>query len=1828
MSTRRMASEDVPGKIPVEQVGKTEQRESASSMPLEQERWAEVINFGEASVRIRAKRFKEKILHDAKERYGEIGEADSRVEMLRRVHARLLRILPDLPKGKVSFLGSPDINAFAVKADVDVFVHDGLLRQYVTWCVRNRETPSEDAFAFVVAHELGHIRQGSQEIDLQEQENVEKKEDEKTEDGASKHQRRLNNEYDADRFGLQVMADAGYNPREGLKMLRFLESFHDGIDLPITHPRSADRLRELIALVESPDTIIQHTDTSPTPLSESLAKELSSEDLRRPGTALYRAEARKNLGQFILAAETVPDMLEPIQVAQMHRRLEEINRLRGNASVRDLYAKYLVVDNVRQVLNVLERTYTQMGGRTFGVVMGGDMPTNTTRYVMREYGYERAVPGEESEDTASFDADIADMLKQDVDRSIRFVHDSIQQELDRLSTRLQIAREGTPQHTGYLVYQEKLEYLRDHLASSLQTVDQSVLSDMAKNADVDPKTEWSGSWETRKWIEKASSADILAWCRNNGSSLFSQLVHPLDVQMQQAVGTVLGKDSRYEAYLPPSLTAQEDFSSLGGRAAFLEQALFARIENIFTNDVGRSEEHERFLTRTASSLETLRLPLAAALEVRYAGVANAEPLAKAMAHALLSDDLYAGDEVENLVVGFSDKDAQVWLATIEPVLSGYRPSANQLFLSETGLQSNVLHPLLPDVYKKFYRLESLCVQNVRRSRLTREDESKAWDRLLEEIALGDTYVRNTSIQEVGNVLRRESWSEARAKDFEARLTPILQLLQPEERLRLLNQVLGTGHNEMPNLVEVISYTVGVCEEYAEWLLKQKWEEFLAHTSEETRIPILKNVYAHAEKFGGLGKYVHNRTFSYNLATTYLEDALSQGGDDAFIEAFAALAKQGHIHGELGKPVFNNTEIQERLEQLSDEMFLQIALAYKRGGEAGAISDALHNSFALYVTRRVLGIYGAQGFDPMRLDACQFDMSRPFVEVFGGIKEYVLPYYASLVQEACIKAYGKSPLDIVLEGADQFYSPIPVSVVRGGGQAFEGVSFEHLSVDSYANRYDPSAPSFFEKQTYERSPRREAIEAFVRETGLVQDREKSGIERFRIVLELVPESTNYRDVLFGEIEADMRAEHGVRTNGHQLLLEEGGDRRAIAAMFYDFYVHAIGEMTDQARMQLWGRRAETLYREHLSSSPRTLSDELVRLQTLFPAASFARDEALYALGNTSLIQTPEQARRIQSLLSEFQRQTHDTEDLANQSQLERFNLVIGNLSRLEKKDFILWTIGAAKMPPKTLRAYGAFHKVSMESIPDVVFAATAQEREQFLLRLFVGSNGLFDSQTPEDLAVVETFVAQAFDHIFPDDEETGVSGQPREILRSIFTTVLTEYDAYRRGKIFIGMLEALQARQDIGRGEKIVTLMSELGPVFIKVGQVLSETEVAPGEYLLPEDVRIPMKGLKQSAKRFHRLAGVFSLETTGEFDPGNPHRIVAVEETLAAASIKQVNAAVRADGKRVVEKVLRPSIEKHLQEDVRVLGTIVERLRTFTTVPKGIEEIGATYVREESDFAREVRNTKKIRKALDLYRTRSVVQTMPVRTTEVYTFSKTHIQEEQVRGISLEELTRVAEDPAFLDVLTEKYRLTSKEQTTYREMAQDVPGIRLQAFDALVFQYFQAEAFHSDPHGGNLFLTPEKALVMIDNGSIGETTQANRNDLKKFFLGFALRQSGELRAAVNALAQGLESRDLDEVVTIAEGPLGEADKMNHILTTVSERATSLDPSFDKFLKSFATGAYLMSGLKPDDVRAILGAYTQGDSGSLRSYAASAVTRAAREYPDSFIGRTARKFIGE
>ncbi len=273
------------------------------------------------------------------------------------------------------------------------------------------------------------------------------------------------------------------------------------------------------------------------------------------------------------------------------------------------------------------------------------------------------------------------------------------------------------------------------------------------------------------------------------------------------------------------------------------------------------------------------------------------------------------------------------------------------------------------------------------------------------------------------------------------------------------------------------------------------------------------------------------------------------------------------------------------------------------------------------------------------------------------------------------------------------------------------------------------------------------------------------------------------------------------------------------------------------------------------------------------------------------------------------------------------------------------------------------------------------------------------------------------------------------------------------------------------------VLQELGPTFVKLGQLLS---TRPD--LLPEDFITEFSRLQdqvepfpaaQAIERIEQELGRSIDEVFGSFE----------REPRASGSIGQVHNATLRDGREVVVKVKRPGIEAVVRGDMDMLGLLAERaeavpdLRVFR--PKTILEEFHRAMQQEMDYVSEASNTAKFYDALaDRPGVRSAQVHWDYTTSSVLTLDR-------LSGEKLQNVERLAEmgvDP--------------------REMAQRM-------LDTFFYQFFEAGFFHADPHPGNLLVTSDGVLELIDFGMVGRLGASLRSQLGTALIGIA-RQDMEL----------------------------------------------------------------------------------------------------------------------
>jgi len=266
-----------------------------------------------------------------------------------------------------------------------------------------------------------------------------------------------------------------------------------------------------------------------------------------------------------------------------------------------------------------------------------------------------------------------------------------------------------------------------------------------------------------------------------------------------------------------------------------------------------------------------------------------------------------------------------------------------------------------------------------------------------------------------------------------------------------------------------------------------------------------------------------------------------------------------------------------------------------------------------------------------------------------------------------------------------------------------------------------------------------------------------------------------------------------------------------------------------------------------------------------------------------------------------------------------------------------------------------------------------------------------------------------------------------------------------------------------RSERVRMAFEELGPTFIKLGQVLS---TRPD--LVPVDFVEELTKLQDEVppSPFEEIGQIIQLELGSP-----PEELFEVFEKapLASASIGQVHKARFADGEEVAVKVQHPGIRKTIEVDLEImlhLATLMERHIEELSLhrPVKIVEEFAKTIEKEMDYSIEATNMERFAGNFLDDPTVYVPKVFRETTTErVLTM-------EYVEGIKVSEIDRL-------------------------EMAGlDRKAICARGTDFLLKQVFNYGFFHADPHPGNIFVLPNNVICLLDFGMVGVVDRYTREE--------------------------------------------------------------------------------------------------------------------------------------
>ncbi len=269
---------------------------------------------------------------------------------------------------------------------------------------------------------------------------------------------------------------------------------------------------------------------------------------------------------------------------------------------------------------------------------------------------------------------------------------------------------------------------------------------------------------------------------------------------------------------------------------------------------------------------------------------------------------------------------------------------------------------------------------------------------------------------------------------------------------------------------------------------------------------------------------------------------------------------------------------------------------------------------------------------------------------------------------------------------------------------------------------------------------------------------------------------------------------------------------------------------------------------------------------------------------------------------------------------------------------------------------------------------------------------------------------------------------------------------------------------LSEAERLRLALQELGPTFIKFGQILSTRhDFVPPEYikeLSKLQDNVPPFGYEQAKKLIEKETGKKIEEIFSSFD----------NEPLAAASIGQVHRAKLLGGEEVAVKVMRPGVEEIIETDLAILKNLAKFAEKHIKESKFFNPVGfvdefSRIIRHEVDYTHEAQNAERF------YTNFSGSTTVKIPKIYWKYTTKHVLTQEYSEGIKISDTSQL--DAAGLD----RRKITIDLANAYLKMI------------------FEDSFYHADPHPGNILVSHEGVIIFLDFGMAGHIDPVLREKL-------------------------------------------------------------------------------------------------------------------------------------
>jgi len=282
------------------------------------------------------------------------------------------------------------------------------------------------------------------------------------------------------------------------------------------------------------------------------------------------------------------------------------------------------------------------------------------------------------------------------------------------------------------------------------------------------------------------------------------------------------------------------------------------------------------------------------------------------------------------------------------------------------------------------------------------------------------------------------------------------------------------------------------------------------------------------------------------------------------------------------------------------------------------------------------------------------------------------------------------------------------------------------------------------------------------------------------------------------------------------------------------------------------------------------------------------------------------------------------------------------------------------------------------------------------------------------------------------------------------------------------------KDESSRGQRLREALQELGPIFVKLGQMLS---TRPD--LIPDDLAVELSKLQDKVPPFPGETALQILEAAYE-EPVSEHVVDFNPVPLASASVAQVHDAKLTDGTEVIVKILRPDLEPVIKRDIDLLYSLARMATRYSDDARRlrpvevIDEYNKT-IHDELDLMREAANASQLRN--------NFLNSPLLYVPEVYfDHTRTNVMVmERIHGTTVSKVDELVDKGISL-----------------RELSNS--GVEI-----FYTQVFRDGFFHADMHPGNIFVLDDGRYAAVDFGIMGTVSDIDKHYLGENFLAFFQR---------------------------------------------------------------------------------------------------------------------------